>query len=209
MEANTQLLRVIQEMRAEMDKLEKENQALRMKLSSSSQRTLGSGAESGDEREEKVTDLGNLRKAPGQPPATLHGGASTDPAPVQGHQGNVMIVRRYSISSPVHSFAANDPWKAGKRHPNHGILESQGTVKSLVCASIKKADNEEKMFAADSFASNTSNQRAFPEPDLGGRDKIKAVSFLLPMDMSSYSKNSSSLKYSPNKTTNQLNTIAE
>lgn len=80
-----------------------------------------------------------------------------------------MIVRRYSISSPVHSFAANDPWKAGKRHPNDGILESQGTVKSLVCASIKKADNEEKMFAADSFASNTSNQRAFPEPDLGGR----------------------------------------
>ncbi|KAK2508923.1 hypothetical protein MC885_012781 [Smutsia gigantea] len=210
MEANTQLWRVTQEMRAEIDKLEKENQALRMKLTSNSQRTLGSGAESGDEREEEVTDLGNLGRAPGQSPATLHGGVSTDPAPaVQEHQDNVMIVRRYSISSRVHSFAANDPWKAGKRHPNHGILESQGTVKSLACTSIKKEDNEEKMFAADSFASDNSNQRAFPEPVFGGRDKIKAVSFLLPMDMSSYSKNSASLKCSPNQTANQLNTIAE
>jgi hypothetical protein len=41
------------------------------------------------------------------------------------------------------------------------------------------------------------------------RDKIKTVSFLLPMDMTSYSKNSSSLKYLPNQTTNKLSIIAE
>lgn len=89
MEANIQLMRVIQEMRAEINKLEKENQALRMKLASSSQRAPGSGGESGDEREEEVTDLDNLRKAPGQPPAVLlHGGISTDSAPaMQEHQG--------------------------------------------------------------------------------------------------------------------------
>ncbi|XP_023498193.2 putative coiled-coil domain-containing protein 195 [Equus przewalskii] len=211
MEANIQLMRVIQEMRAEINKLEKENQALRMKLASSSQRAPGSGGESGDEREEEVTDLDNLRKAPGQSPAVLlHGGISTDSAPaMQEHQGNVMIVRRYSVSSPIHSFAANDPWKAGKKHANNGILEAQGTVQSLACSSIKKQDNEEKMFAADSFTSNGSSQRPRPEHTLGCRDKVKTVSFLLPMDMSSSSKNSRSFKHSANQTTNQLSTIAE
>ncbi|KAF6361203.1 coiled-coil domain containing 195 [Rhinolophus ferrumequinum] len=210
MEANGQLLRVIQEMRAEIKKLEKENQALRMKLISNSQRTPESGGQSADEWEEEVTDLGKLGKAPGQSLATLHGGISTESAPaIQEHQGNVMIVRRYSISSPIHSFAANDPWKAGKRQPNSEILEAQGTVKSLACSSFKKQDNEEKIFADDSFTGNNSSQRASPEHTFGCRDKIKTVGFLLPMDVSSYSKNLSSLKYSPNQTTSQLSTIAE
>ncbi|XP_059962338.1 putative coiled-coil domain-containing protein 195 [Mesoplodon densirostris] len=210
MEANIQLMRVIQEMRAEINKLEKENQALRMKLTSTSQRTPGSGGKSGDEKEEEVTDLGKFAEVPGQSPAALHGGVSTGMAPaVREHQGNVMIVRRYSISSPTHLLAAKDPWKAGEKHPNRGILEAQRTVKSLACSSIKKQDNEEKMFAPDSFTSNGSSQRAFPKHGFGCRDKIKTVSFLLPMNMSSYSKNSSSLKYSPNKTTNQLSTITE
>uniref|UniRef100_A0A9L0JJ99 Coiled-coil domain containing 195 n=1 Tax=Equus asinus TaxID=9793 RepID=A0A9L0JJ99_EQUAS len=202
MEANIQLMRVIQEMRAEINKLEKENQALQMKLASSSQRAPGSGGESGDEREEE---------APGQSPAVLlHGGISTDSAPaMQEHQGNVMIVRRYSVTSPIHSFAVNDPWKAGKKHANNGILEAQGTVQSLACSSIKKQDNEEKMFAADSFTSNGSSQRPRPEHTLSCRDKVKTVSFLLPMDMSSSSKNSRSFKHSANQTTNQLSTIAE
>ncbi|KAK1336693.1 hypothetical protein QTO34_002727 [Cnephaeus nilssonii] len=209
MEANVQLMRVIQEMRAEINKLEKENQALRMKLTSSSQRTPGSGGHSGDEREEEVTDVGNLVKVPEQSPATLHNVISTDSEPDAQHQDNVMIVRRYSTSSPIHSFAANDPWKSGKRHPNSRILEAQGMVKPLTCSSIKKQDNEEKAFAEDSFTSKSSSHRAFPEYVLSGREKIKAVSFLLPMDIASYSKNSSSLKYSPNQTTNQLNTITE
>lgn len=88
MEANVQLMRVIQEMRAEINKLEKENQALRMKLTSSSQRTPGSGGRSGGEREEEVTDIGNLVKMPGQSPATLHNVISTDSEPdAQQHQG--------------------------------------------------------------------------------------------------------------------------
>ncbi|XP_059558450.1 putative coiled-coil domain-containing protein 195 [Myotis daubentonii] len=210
MEANVQLMRVIQEMRAEINKLEKENQALRLKLTSSSQRTPGSGGHSEDEREEEVTDIGNLVKVPGQSPATLHSVISTDSEPdAQQHQDNIMIVRRYSISSPVHSFAANDPWKSGKRHPSSRILEAQGMLKPLTCSSIKKQDNEEKAFAEDSFTNKSSSHRAFPEYVPSGREKIKAVSFLLPMDIASYSKNSSSLKYSPNQTTNQTNTITE
>ncbi|KAM5267084.1 putative coiled-coil domain-containing protein 195 isoform 2-T2 [Hipposideros larvatus] len=180
MEGNSQLLRVIQEMRAEINKLEKENQTLRMKLISSSQRTPGSRGQSADAWEEEVSD-----------------------------PGNVMIVRRYSVSSPIHSFAANDPWKAEKRQPNNGILEARGTVKSLACPSIKKQDNEEKMLTEDSFISNSSSQRASPEHSFGCRDKIKTVSFLLPVNVSSYSKTSSSLKYSTNQTASQLSTIAE
>ena len=86
MAANIHLMRVIQEMQAEIHKLEKENQALRMKLTLSSQRTPGSGGESGDKKE--VTDLGNLEEVPGQSPAALHGGVASDSAPgVREHQG--------------------------------------------------------------------------------------------------------------------------
>uniref|UniRef100_A0A8C6FUY2 Coiled-coil domain containing 195 n=1 Tax=Moschus moschiferus TaxID=68415 RepID=A0A8C6FUY2_MOSMO len=196
MAANIHLMRVIQEMRKEIHKLEKENQALRMKLTLSSQRLPGSGGESGDEKEEEV---------PGQSPAAVHGGVATASAPgAREHQGNVMIVRRYSISSPIHSSTASDPWKTRRKHPNCGILEVQGTVKSLA-SSVKKQDNEEKMFTSDSFTTNGYSKRVFPEHDFGCRDKIKTVGFLLPMNMSSYSKDSSSLKYSPN----QLSTIIE
>lgn len=75
-------------MRAEINKLKKENQVLQMKLASSSQRTPGPSGESEDEREEEVTDLGNLEKASEKSPATLHSGVSVDAAPaVLEHQG--------------------------------------------------------------------------------------------------------------------------
>ncbi|XP_058157239.1 putative coiled-coil domain-containing protein 195 [Dasypus novemcinctus] len=199
MEANIQLTRVIQEMRAEVDRLEKENQALRVRLTARGQRASGWRGGAGDKREEEARDLGSLEKPPGPSPSVLHRNVPTPSAPTeQEHQGNVMIVRRYFISSPVHSFAANDPWKPEKYHPNSGIPETHRTVKSLAGSSEKKQDNEEKTFVADSFTNNKSSQRGFPEHDFGCRNKIKTVSFLLPMGMSSYSKNSSSLKYSQN-----------
>ncbi|KAM5324770.1 putative coiled-coil domain-containing protein 195 [Glossophaga mutica] len=210
MDPHVQLVRVVQEMQAKINTLEKENQALRMMLTSDDQRTPGSEGQSGDEREEEVTDSGNLGKVPGQPPATLHGSIATGTAPdVRENQGNVMIVRRYSVSSPIHLFAAKDPWKPGKRHPNSRNLEAQGTVQSLACSSIKKKDNEEKMLAEDSFTSKNHGHSALPEPVLGCRDKIKTVSFLLPMDTAPYSKNTSSLKCPANQTASQLSTIAE
>ncbi|KAM6063351.1 putative coiled-coil domain-containing protein 195 [Chlamydotis macqueenii] len=41
------------------------------------------------------------------------------------------------------------------------------------------------------------------------RGKVKAVSFLLPMDMSSYTENQGSLRSSQNQSTKQLTTITE
>ncbi|XP_062058150.1 putative coiled-coil domain-containing protein 195 [Lepus europaeus] len=194
MEANIQFMRVFQAMRAEINKLEKENQALRMKLTLSAQRALSS-EETRDEQGEDETE---------QSPAALHHDVSPDAAgAMQGHQGNVMIVRRYFISSPsVDSFTTNDPWKAGKRNPTSKVLQVQGTVKPLACSSIKKEHSEENVFAEDSFMSNSSSQGSSPERGLGCRDKTKTVSFLLP-------KNSSSLKYSASETPKQLNIIAE
>lgn len=89
MEANSQFIRIIQEMRAEINKLKKENQFLRMKLTSRSLRTSGGHCrESGDEREEEVTDPGDLGKASEEVPATLFGSVSTDAAPAGlKHQG--------------------------------------------------------------------------------------------------------------------------
>lgn len=74
-------------MRAEINKLEKENQALRMKLAARSQRTPDSGGESGDEKEEEVADPSNLEDEPRQP-AAFHEGVSTDSTPaMREHQG--------------------------------------------------------------------------------------------------------------------------
>ncbi|KAM6151939.1 putative coiled-coil domain-containing protein 195 [Erethizon dorsatum] len=249
MEVNIQLIRIIQEMRTEINKLEKENQALRVKLTPSRQKTSGSREKPGDEKEEEARE---------QSLASLHDVVSTDITPVvreyqgflcsyfslnqfhhndcpnqtetcnhrrvssnqfneSGHSGDVMIVRRYSISSPAHSFARNDPWKtrdhsgtqAINKHSDNGVLEAQGAVNSLACSSVKKQDNEERMLAADSCSSNGFSQKASPEDGFGCRDKMKTVSFLLPMDLSSYSNNASSLKYSPDQTTNQLSIITE
>ncbi|XP_031224856.1 putative coiled-coil domain-containing protein 195 [Mastomys coucha] len=131
-------------MRAEINRLENENHALRVKLTSRSQTASSSGRESEDEREEVA--------ACDQSPGTLPGDIPTDSAPaVQEHQGNVMIVRRYTISTSVHSYEANEPWEAGNRLPNDRT--------PLACSSPKRQASEEKRLAADAYGSNSSSQR--------------------------------------------------
>ncbi|CAO2625165.1 Putative coiled-coil domain-containing protein 195 [Lemmus lemmus] len=144
MEASIQLMQVIQEMRAEINRLEEENYALRVKLTSVNQTALGSEKESGDERGEAEY---------GQTQGALPHGVPTDSPSAVQEQGNVMIVRRYSVSPAVHSCAANDPWKAQNRLPN--IIGA-----SMACSSTRNQDNREKMLAADAYSSSSSSQRA-------------------------------------------------
>ncbi|XP_035294739.1 putative coiled-coil domain-containing protein 195 [Cricetulus griseus] len=145
MEASIQLMQVIQEMRVEINRLEKENRALRMKLTSSSQMTAsGSEKESEDEREEAEY---------GQSLGVLPGGIPTDATPAVQEQGNVMIVRRYSISPSVYSYATKDPWKARNRLPN--II---GTT--LAHSSTRNQENEKKILATDAYSSQSSSQIA-------------------------------------------------
>lgn len=75
MEASIHLMQVIQEMRAEINRLEEENHALRVKLTSIGQTASGSEKESGDEREEA-----EYQQAPGALP---HGVPTDSPAAVQ------------------------------------------------------------------------------------------------------------------------------
>ncbi|XP_048201684.1 putative coiled-coil domain-containing protein 195 [Perognathus longimembris pacificus] len=193
------LVKIIQGMQTEINKLEKENQVLRMELMSSSWRASGSGRELRDEREEPVT---------GQSPEALRAGAAWASTPtVREHQGHVMIVRRYCVSPSTQSFAACDPWRARDRPPKSGIPDAQRILQYPAWSSIKKRDDEGKTLMAESFHDNSPHQRDSPE--FGCRDKIKTVSFLLPMDLSSNCKNSSSLKYSPNQSTTQLSIMAE
>ncbi|XP_052606564.1 putative coiled-coil domain-containing protein 195 [Peromyscus californicus insignis] len=193
MEASIQLLQVIQEMRAEINRLQKENHALRVKLTSNSQTASGSERESEDEREEAVY---------GQSPGALPGGIPTGSTPAVQEQGNVMIVRRYSISPSAHSYAASDPWKARNRLPNI-------TGASSAHPSTRNQDNEEKSLAADGYNSNSSSQRASSDHSFVCREKTKTVSFQLPRDGSSVPKNLHPLKYSTNQTTDQLSIVAE
>ncbi|XP_060223823.1 putative coiled-coil domain-containing protein 195 [Meriones unguiculatus] len=164
MDPSTRLTQIIQEMRVEINRLEKENHDLRVKLISISQTATSSGRESEDEMEEGAC---------GQSPGTIHGGVPVDSTPaVQEHQGNVMIVRRYAISPSVHSYAANDPWKAGNR------LSSDGPA--LAWSSTRKQDNEEKMLAADAYSINSSSQKApsdhsFVCSDYAGSPTVKRL----------------------------------
>lgn len=90
MEASIQLMQVIQEMRAEINRLQKENHALRVKLTSNSQTASGSERESEDEREEAVY---------GQSPGALPGGIPTGSTPAVQEQGTgACVVLRATLT---------------------------------------------------------------------------------------------------------------
>ncbi|XP_043348517.1 putative coiled-coil domain-containing protein 195 [Dermochelys coriacea] len=202
MEGNTQLIQVIQEMRSEINKLERENRALRVELKFSGQREANREEGARRQREERVTS-----------PVALRRNVSASSAlALQEQKGNSMIVRRYSNSSSVQSFSGHKHHKAEKRHPSNRIQEVQGIVKPPAGSSVI-TNEEEKGSAkipADCFSSNNSSKRrSFQERVYKCRGKIKAVRFLLPMDMSSYSENQGSFKCPQNQDTKQLSTIIE
>ncbi|KAM9127084.1 putative coiled-coil domain-containing protein 195 [Pangshura tecta] len=216
MEGNTQLMRVIQEMRSEINKLERENRALRVELKFSGQRAAnweeGARGERGHGEDRSLIDSGEERVTS---PVALHRNVSASSAlALQQQKGNSMIVRRYSISSSVQSFSGHKHHKAEKRHPSNRILEVQGIVKPPAGSSVMQLTNEEDKrsakIPADCFSSNNSSKRrSFQEHVYKCRGKVKAVRFLLPMDMSSYSENQGSFNCSQNQDTKQLSTIIE
>ncbi|XP_051846466.1 putative coiled-coil domain-containing protein 195 [Antechinus flavipes] len=208
MEGNTQLMKVIQEMRSEINKLEKENKALRVELDFTSQKA---SAWEGNREKGEARRTSTLGEELVTAPIAIHRTVSADSAlALKEPKGNIMTVRRYTISSSVHSFAAHEHCKSGKGHMSSGILEAQGMMKSPACSPVTKLANEDgKGFAAGCFTSNTSNKRTFQDHVFKCRGKIKAVSFLLPMEMSSYSKDPDSLECIQNQNPKQLSTIME
>ncbi|CAM2119593.1 unnamed protein product [Caretta caretta] len=214
MEGNTQLIQVIQEMHSEINKLERENRALRVELKFSGQRATnreeGARGQGGNGEARSLTDSGEERVT--SPVALRRNVSASSALALQEQKGNSMIVRRYSISSSVQSFSGHKHHKAEKRHPSNRILEVQGIVKPPAGSSV--ITNEEEKGSAkipvDCFSSNNSSKkRSFQEHVYKCRGKVKAVRFLLPMDMSSYSENQGSFKCPQNQDTKQLSTIIE
>ncbi|XP_067394778.1 putative coiled-coil domain-containing protein 195 [Emydura macquarii macquarii] len=216
MERNTRLIQVIREMRSEINKLERENRALRVELKFSGQKAAnqeeGARGEGGNRDTRRLTGSGEETV---NSPVALHRNVSAGSAlALQEQKGDRMIVRRYSSSSSVQSFSGNTHHKAEKRHPRNRTLEVQGTVKPPAGSSVMQLANEEEKgcakIPADCFSSNNSSKRrAFQEHVYKCRGKIKAVRFLLPMDISSYSENQGSFKCPQNQDTKQLSTIIE
>ncbi|KAM6326698.1 putative coiled-coil domain-containing protein 195 [Podargus strigoides] len=254
MEGNAHLLQVIRKMRSQINKLERENRALRGELQVCGQRAVppeGEAARGGGDSD--VRSLATDGEGPAGSPASLHGSIVASPAlapkeqtgtkdpelsmapmgaahclscPVrwktasltqisgismvgvqscsegdeglnsasdlreagQGLQLNTtMTVRRYPTASPTPS-----PSRAGSHQD--GKREEKGLVKTPAnCPSY----------------SHSSKMKLFQEHVCKCRSKVKAVSFLLPMDMSAYAEKPDSLKSPQNQSTKQLTTIAE
>ncbi|KAH0624019.1 hypothetical protein JD844_007303 [Phrynosoma platyrhinos] len=213
MEGNKQLMQVIQEMRSEIIKLERENRALRGELKFSGQK--GPKQEEGEQDEARKEETQSLTDADDEAngsPVALRRNVSADSALEQ--KGNIMTVRRYSISSSVPSLSGNKHYKPDKRNTFKGALEVKGIIKpSAFPTDVQLTNKEEKgcsKIPSDSLSSSTSNKRrTFQDHVYKCRGKVKAVSFLLPVDMSPYSENQGSFTCPQNQNTKQLTTIIE
>nr|XP_056706302.1 putative coiled-coil domain-containing protein 195 [Euleptes europaea] len=213
MEGTKQLMQVIQEMRSEIIKLERENRALRGELQFDGPRDAkqeeGRGGEAGKEEAWSLTDSGEEATVP------LRRNVSAGSAlMIQEQKGNMMTVRRYSISSSVHSLSGNKHHKNDKRNPFKGALEVKGIIKQPAFPpDMQLTNKEEKGFAKippDCLSSSTSNKRrSFQDHVYKCRGKVKAVSFLLPVDMSPYSENQGPFTCQQNQNTKQLSPIIE
>ncbi|NXH68627.1 CC195 protein, partial [Hydrobates tethys] len=215
MEGNVHLLQVIRKMRSQINKLERENRALRGELQVCGQRAVPPGREAargggnGD-----VRSLANDWEGPASP-ASLHGSIVAGPAPAPKEQTDTtMTVRRYSTASPAPAPASARSHRAGKRPPGRGLLDAPGSAQPPAppAAAQLSGGGEEGPGRTPANCLSHSHSRKtklFQEHVCKCRGKVKAVSFLLPMDMSSYAEKQGSLKSPPNQSTKQLTTITE
>nr|XP_034989080.1 putative coiled-coil domain-containing protein 195 [Zootoca vivipara] len=216
MDGNKRLMQVIHEMRSEIIKLERENRALRGQLTCSRQKAAkreeGEGVE---DKKDKGWSLADSVEEAAASPVTLRRNVSAGSAlALQEQKGSIMTVRRYSISSSVPSLPGNKHQKSDKRNPFKGALDVKEIIKQPTFPTDTQLTNKEEKGVAkippDCLSSSTSNKRrSFQDHVYKCRGKVKAVSFLLPMDMSRYSENQGSFTCSQNQNTKQLSTIIE
>ncbi|XP_075617958.1 coiled-coil domain-containing protein 195 [Balearica regulorum gibbericeps] len=216
MEGNAHLLQVICKMRSQINKLERENRALRGELQVCGQRAVllergaARGGRNGDAR-----SLAGGGEGPAGSPASCHGSVVAGPAPAPKEQTDTaMTVRRYSAASPEPAPSSARSHRAGKRPPSNGLQDGPGSARPPAppAAARLTAGEEkgpEKTPASCLSYSHSSKMKLFQERVSKCRGKVKAVSFLLPMDMSSYAEKQDSLKSPQNQSTKQLTTIAE
>ncbi|XP_059678827.1 putative coiled-coil domain-containing protein 195 [Gavia stellata] len=216
MEGNVHLLQVICKMRSQINKLERENRALRGELQVCGQRAVppereaAGGGGNGEARSLTSDGEGLAGSA-----ASLHGSIAAGPAPAPKEQTDTtMTVRRYSTASPAPAPSSARSHRAGKRPPSNGLPDALGSPQPPAPpAAAQLTSGEEKGLEktpsnCPSY-SHSSKMKLFQQHVYKCRGKVKAVSFLLPMDMSSYAEKQGSLKSPQNQSTKQLTTIAE
>ncbi|NWU30663.1 CC195 protein, partial [Dyaphorophyia castanea] len=213
MEGNTHLLQVIRKMRSQINKLERENRALKGELQGCGQRAVPAerGAAGGGGSD--VRSLGSEGEGPAASPASPQGSAAAARA-LREQTDTVMTVRRYPSVSPAPAPSSTSSHWAGRKPPNHGLLEVPGSAQPLAPPAAAPLSREEEKGLEKSPSSclsysHSRNMKLFQEHVCKCRGKVKAVSFFLPVDMSSFAEKQGSLKSPQNQNTKHLMTITE
>ncbi|XP_026710692.1 putative coiled-coil domain-containing protein 195 [Athene cunicularia] len=213
MEGNMHLLQVIRKMHSQINKLERENRVLRGELQVCGQRAVPLEREAarggGNSSMRNLTSDG---EGPAGSPAFLHRSIVADPAPAPKEQTDTtMTVRRYSTAAPAPAPSSTRSHRAGKRPLSNGLPGTAQPPAPPAAAQITSGEEKglEKNPSNCLFYNHSSKTELFREHVHKCRGKVKAVSFLLPMDMSSYAEKQGSLPSPQNQRTKQLTTIAE
>ncbi|XP_062355572.1 putative coiled-coil domain-containing protein 195 [Cinclus cinclus] len=192
MEGNAHLLQVIRKMRSQINKLERENRALKGELQGCGQREVPApGDGHGGAR-----NLGCDGEGPPASPASLQGRAAAAP---REPTDTAMTVRRYPTISPAPAPSSSRSHWAGRKPPSSGLLEVPGSAQPPALPAAAQLSREEEKGLEKSAPSclsysHSSNMKLFEEHVYKCPGKAKAVSFLLPMDMSSFAEKQGSLK---------------
>ncbi|XP_027763607.1 putative coiled-coil domain-containing protein 195 [Empidonax traillii] len=216
MEGNAHLLQVIRKMRSQINKLERENRALKGELQVCGQRVMPPEREAarggGDSDARSPAGDG---EGPAGSPASLRGSITASPALATKEQTDTaMTVRRYPPISPAPApSSARSRW-AGRKPSSSGFPEVPGSAWPLAPPAAAQLTREEEKGPEKSpssclSCSHSSNMKLFQEHVYRCRGKVKAVSFLLPVDMSPFAEKQGSLKSPENQSTKRLMTIAE
>ncbi|XP_056355230.1 putative coiled-coil domain-containing protein 195 [Oenanthe melanoleuca] len=214
MEGNAHLLPLIRKMRSQINRLERENRALRGELQGCGHRAEpapgdGSGAArslaGGGEGPAASPASSTSTASPASRASPASSASPTSPASPQGlalpaaaprePTDTAMTVRRY----PTISLAPAPPsTRAGRKPPSHGPLQVPGSAHSPAPPAAAQLSREEEKGLEKSPASclysHSSSMKLFQEHVYKCQGKVKAVSFLLPMDMSSFAEKQGSLR---------------
>ncbi|XP_065528740.1 putative coiled-coil domain-containing protein 195 [Lathamus discolor] len=120
-----------------------------------------------------------------------------------------MTVRRYSTAPPAPAPASTRSHWVSKTPPSSGLSDVPPAPPPAVQLSRGEEKGLEKTAANGLSYSHSSRMKLCQEHLYKCRGKIKAVTFLLPMDMSAYAEKQDSLKSPQNQNTKQLTTITE
>ncbi|KAL2301093.1 hypothetical protein Nmel_011650 [Mimus melanotis] len=179
MEGNAHLLQLIRKMRSQINRLERENRALKGELESCGQRAeRAPGAGNGGAR--SLACDGEGPAAPAASPASRQGRAAAAAAP------------REQTGTEHRGCPGLSPWHCPCWMCHPGWALPAGNADQLPAAQLSREQEKglEKSPASCVSYSHSSNMKLFQEHIYKCQGKVKAVSFLLPTDMSSFAEGS-------------------